>query len=479
MIVVSKSINYWWYMNKLNVWKKPFGFIYSLGEKHLGTSTISFRGVLGIFLPILIDLSLVTFINVINVAMISSSGTEAVAAVSMVDSLNMLLVNLFIAIATGGTVVVAQYKGKGDRENMSISASQSITSSVVIALALTVSMIIFSRPILSFIFQSANAQVLDYGYIYLLGSCISYPFFAINQSVIGSYRGMGESRTAMMFSVFINGLFLIFNFLFIKLLGMGVLGISISIVVCRILGAVFAIFYMAFFSTTIRVKAKWIFSFRWKIQKSILLIGMPSASEQVFFNGGKLLTQTFIAGLGTVAMATNAIASSIITMYYIPVNAVTLTVITVVGQCIGAGKVDSAKRFIKNAVIASSILAAVVCLLFAPFSGLLLSLYNPIDEVKNMSYPLLFLCMFAIPLLWSMGFVTPSGLRGAGDAGFTSITALTTMWTIRIGLGWVLTFTFGLGLLGIFIAMVVEWGVRGTVFLIRLRGKKWYKHKIV
>ena len=466
-------------MNKLNVLKKPFRLIYNAGEKYLGSRTVPFRNVLGIFLPILIDLALVTIINVVNVAMISSSGTEAVAAVSMVDSLNMLLVNLFIAIATGGTVVVAQYKGKGDRENIGKSAAQAITSSVGIALILTVTMIIFSKSILAFIFQDATPLVLEYGYIYLLGSALSYPFFAINQSFIGSHRGMGESRTAMFFSVLVNGLFLLFNFLFIKLFGMGVLGISISIFACRIIVAILAIIYMIFFSTSIRVKLKWIFSFQWKIQKSILLIGMPAASEQIFFNGGKLLTQTFIASLGTVAMAANAISNSMAAMYFITTNAASLTVITVVGQCMGAKKIASAKRFTINAVIGSGILTAVVCLLFAPFTGLLLSLYNPIEEVRNMAYPIVILCMIATPLLWPMGFVTPSGLRGAGDAGFTSIAALSTMWTVRIGLGWLFTFPLGLGLFGVFLAMVIEWGVRGTVFLIRLMGKKWYRHKIV
>lgn len=452
---------------------------YRLGRKYFSCDTIGFSKILAVGVPIFVDQAIVFVMNLLNVAMISSSGAEAVSAVSMVDSLNFFIVNIFIAIATGGTVVVAQYKGRKDPLNTSKSSSQAIMSSAVLALFLSFVLIVFSGHILDFLFGSADQRVIDYGFIYLIGSCLSYPFFAVNQSVLGILRGIGESKTSLSLSAIINGMYFAGNIIMINVFHMSVFGIAVSILASRVIGSVLSILYLLFKEEELRIRIKDFFTVDWEKQKSIFYIGIPSGIEQLFFNGGKLLTQTFIVSLGTASIAANAIGGAVCGVLYIPGMTFSILIITIVGQCIGAGNHEDAKRMIKRGIIFSSIFSVIFSLAMLPVLPHLLSIYNPTAEVSAIVYPLIILSAVTMPLFWSIGFVTPSGLRAAGDAKFTSYSALTTMWLFRVIFGYILAIPLHLGVFGVFVAMISEWGVRGILFLLRLKGDKWYKHKVI
>lgn len=306
-------------------------------EKYLSGDSMDYRQIIALFLPILIDQAFIIGLNLVNTAMISSSGMAAVSAVNMVDSLNIFLINVFVAIATGGTVVVAQYKGSGNDRMVSQATAGSVTSVSLLAVGIGLLLMSFHTPILNLLFGTASADVLDNARVYMIGSSISYLGIAVVQAVCGALRGVGRTRASLMLSLIMNVLYVILNVVFINLLDMGVLGMTLAVNIARYVGMACALIYLFKFDSVLRVQFRDLFHVPLMMLRKIMFIGVPFAAEQMFFNGGKLLTQIFIVSLGTYAIATNAIAGSLAMVFQIPASALSLTIVTVVGQCIGRG----------------------------------------------------------------------------------------------------------------------------------------------
>ncbi len=458
---------------------KARGKLSALIQRNLSGECFSFKSLTVIFLPLLVDQAMVAILNIINSSMVSSSGAEAVSAVNMVDSVNLFMVNFFIAVATGGTVVVAQYMGRYEPKKAGEAAAQAILSCTLCALTIGVLIIVFSEPLLNLLFGQAEPKVMENARVYLTGCCISYPAFAVFQAVSGALRGMGDTRSSMMLSIGMNVLVVLFNLVFINGMGLSVLGVTFSLNIARAAAAVAAVVYLLHTKHELQIKPRYFLRFSKSMQKSIMLIGLPSASEQMFFHGGKIITQTFIVSLGTMSMTAYAISMSMTILFQVPGNALNLTIMTVVGQCMGAGNVKEAKKFMHSFIIASLVLSTLVALVMLPFTPLLYQMYSPPDGIAYETFMCLLISVVGVPLLWSMAFITPSALRAAGDAKFTSVAAMLSMWIVRVMLGYLLGIVFGFGIIGVVAAMVLEWGVRALIFTLRKRGTKWYQHKVI
>ncbi|GAB6930096.1 multidrug efflux MATE transporter EmmdR [Paenibacillus sp. JCM 10914] len=448
-------------------------------ERYFTGETMDYRQIFALFFPILIDQAFIIGLNLVNTAMISSSGVAAVSAVNMVDALNIFLINVFVAVATGGTVVVAQYKGSGNAPMVSRASAATVTSVAMIAFAIALLMIGFHQPVLQLLFGSASPEVLESARIYLIGSSTSFIGIAIVQAVCGALRGIGKTRASLALSLIMNLLYVVLNIMFITWLNMGVFGMTLAVNIARFVGAACALYYLFRVDATLHVRLRDLFHFPISMLRKIMFIGLPFAAEQMFFNGGKLLTQVFIVSLGTYAIATNAIGSSLAGVFQIPASALSLTIVTVVGQCIGRGNIADARRFIKSFLWLGAISLALMGLILMPLYRPLVGLFNPPPEiVQDLFIVLLINTLVQVPL-WSISFILPSALRAAGDSKFTSLTSMMTMWLFRVILGYVMGVVLGWGILGVWLAMNCEWGVRGAIFWWRFRGKKWYAHKLI
>ncbi|KTD84563.1 MATE family efflux transporter [Paenibacillus etheri] len=448
-------------------------------EKYLSGEGMDYRQIIALFIPILIDQAFIIGLNLVNTAMISSSGMAAVSAVNMVDSLNIFLINVFVAVATGGTVVVAQYKGSGNDRMVSQATAASVASVSLIALGIGLLLMGFHSPILNLLFGTASPEVLDNARIYLIGSSISYLGIAVVQAVCGALRGVGKTRASLMLSLIMNLLYVILNVVFIYLLHMGVLGMTLAINIARYAGMVCALVYLFKVDTALRVRFRDLFRIPLTMLRRIMFIGVPFAAEQMFFNGGKLLTQVFIVSLGTYAIATNAIAGSLALVFQIPASALSLTIVTVVGQCIGRGNVSEARKFIKSFLWIGSGSLALIALILMPLFHPLVSIFSPPSEIIDDLFVVLLVNSIAQVPLWAISFILPSALRAAGDSRFTSITSMLTMWLFRVIFGYILGIVLGYGVMGVWLAMNCEWAVRGGIFLWRFRGEKWFAHKLI
>ncbi|WP_213508616.1 MATE family efflux transporter [Paenibacillus faecis] len=440
---------------------------------------MDYRQIIALFIPILIDQAFIVGLNLVNTAMISSSGVAAVSAVNMVDSLNIFLINVFVAVATGGTVVVAQYKGSGNDSMVSRASAATVTAVAMIALTIGLLIMGFHTPVLNVLFGTASAEVLGNARVYMIGSSISYVGIAVVQAVCGALRGIGKTRASLALSLIMNLLYVLLNIVFITLLHMGVLGMTIAVNIARYVGAACALYYLFKLDVTLHLRIRDLFHFPLSMLRKIMFIGVPFAAEQMFFNGGKLLTQVFIVSLGTYAIATNAISGSLAMVFQIPASAMSLAIVTVVGQCIGRGNIADARKFIKSFLWLGSISLALIGLILMPFFRPLVGLFDPPPEIVDDIFLVLLVNTLAQVPLWAISFILPSALRAAGDSKFTSITSMLTMWLFRVILGYILGITLNFGILGVWLAMNCEWGVRGAIFLWRFRGKKWYAHKLI
>jgi Na+-driven multidrug efflux pump len=302
---------------------------------------------------------------------------------------------------------------------------------------------------------------------------------AIYQAIAGVLRGVAETKACLVLSLILNVAYFLFNLVLIKLADMGVVGLSVSLIAARVLGMAVSIVYLLKYNHTLRFKFKEMLRLQYSLLKKIMFIGLPFAAEQMFFNGGKLLTQTFIVQLGTMAITVNAIAGSLSMLFQIGGASLSTAIVTVVGQCIGRNDIQDARKFIKSFLWLSTVLFILITAILLPLFPQLAALYAPPEEIVPSIFSLIVLLSISQPILWSLSFVLPSALRAAGDSKFTSVASLLSMWLFRIVLGYILGITLQWGIWGVWLAMVLEWGVRGIVFAWRYKGDKWYRHKLI
>ncbi|WP_284646529.1 MATE family efflux transporter [Paenibacillus silviterrae] len=447
--------------------------------KYLSGESIDYRQVLSLFLPILIDQAFLVGLSLVNTAMISSSGVAAISAVSMVDSLNLFLINVFVALATGGTVVVAQYKGSGNDGMVSKAAAASLSAVTLVAAALSLVVLVFYHPILTMLFGTAEPEVFTHAGTYLVGSGLSYLGIAFKEAVSGALRGIGRTRVTLGLSLIMNLSYVLLNIVFVQFLDMGVLGLSVAVNISRYLAAACALYYLLRMDANLRIRLKDMLVWNFSMIKKIMFIGLPFAAEQMFFNGGKMLTQIYIVSLGTYAIATNAISNVFAMLLQIPAIALSTALVTVVGQCIGRRNIQDARKFTRTFLWLASGSLLLTGIILIPLFRPMVTLFHPPAEIMDDLYLIMLVNTLAQIPLWPISFLLPGALRAAGDSRFTSVSAMLTMWVVRVVLGYVFGITLGFGVLGVWAAMQLEWGVRGVIFLWRYRGEKWYRHRLV
>jgi Na+-driven multidrug efflux pump len=210
---------------------------------------------------------------------------------------------------------------------------------------------------------------------------------------------------------------------------------------------------------------------------AVLAIGLPAAVESLAFNGGKLLTQTYAAGLGATAVAADYLSSAAAGLIQVLLTSLSLAVPPLVGASLGRNRPEEARSVISTARFWGSVattLMVVPGFIFAP-ALLGLSTDDPAVLESAVSIFRLFCCV--TPFLWAPSFIVPSGMRGAGDGRFTMIVAVASMWLVRVGLGWLLAVPAAFGIMGVWIAMVADWLVRAAFFIPRFRSGAWLRRR--
>lgn len=434
-----------------------------------------------LIIPLIIEQLLLMTVGMADTVMVTTAGEATVSGVSLVDNINTLIIQIFSALSTGGAVVVAQYLGRQETHSAKTAAKQLLYAMTGISAVLMILALIFRQHILSLIFGQVEPAVMDSALVYFLLTAAAYPFMGIYNAGAALFRAMGNSKVSMINSFIINVINILVNAILIFGFGMGAAGAGIGTLVSRIAAAVIIMVMLRHPGLTVQVDDIFYFEFNGSMIRRILFIGIPTGMENGMFQAGKLMVLNLITTFGTSAVAANAIANSISGVINVPGSAMGLAIITVIGRCIGAGDTRQAVHYTKLLVGCSylSMLIMGSALFFS--ADFLVTLFNLSPEAMAMASQVLKLCAIANMLFWPMAFTLPNSLRAAGDAVFTMVVSLTTMFVCRVALSYVFACSWGLGLglLGVWLAMFCDWIVRAVCFLWRYWRGSWKKIHVI
>lgn len=430
-------------------------------------------------IPLMIEQFLASLMGTVDTMMVSTVGSAALGGVSLVDSVNKLVIFLFTALATGGTVICSQYLGRGDRENASRSARQVLLTAVAMAGVVTLTLLFTYKGLLRLIFGSVEADVMYAARAYFFVTLFSYPFIALFSASSALYRANGNTRLPMLISVSCNLLNIAGNALFIFVFRLGVVGAALATLLSNALAATLLTASLIFNKGSIDIGNPLHLHPDLRMIWRVLRVGLPTGIENAMFQAGKLVLQSTVSTLGTTAIAANAITSVLELFTSMPSLGIGLGLVTVVGQCMGAGRLSEAKYYIKKLSLWSFLTLFV-------FNWLIFALTRPVTvlsgmepEAADLTVHVMLVISLVKPLLWPMAFTPSNGCRAAGDVKFTMLFTSASMWLCRVGVSILLCRVFGMGLLGIWCGYFADWTVRSLCFSLRLRGEKWHRHRLI
>lgn len=437
------------------------------------------REIAPLAIPIFIENLSVLLMGVLSTFLVSWLGIAQMASVGLAESFNMIIMSFFMAVALGTSVIVALNSGAKNREHAKRATTQSISLVFLISVGLVFCVELFGEQIINVIAGQAEEDVKQFSRLFLKLSAWGYPALAIVLTGSGALRGSGNTKLPMYINIVMNVCNLSVSYILIYGLfdweGLGLFGAGLGITLSRYLGMLLILFFLtkrhsrAFLHTPIRLYFK---PFSGAVLADILSIGIPASVESVMFNVGKLLTQTFVAGMGTAAIAANFIAFSIAGLLNLPGSTFGSTATIIVGKRLGQKQIPQSIRQLKYLFFLTNILLCFLALLSIPFAEFIITLYTNDLEVIEIAKMLIWLNALFMPF-WAASFVLPYGFKGAKDANYTMWVAIGSMWFCRILLGYFLGIVLDFGVAGVWMGMFVDWIVRSFFFYRRLKSNKW------
>ncbi|AGN84713.1 MULTISPECIES: EmmdR/YeeO family multidrug/toxin efflux MATE transporter [Enterobacteriaceae] len=447
-------------------------------RKRKSYRVLFWREITPLAVPIFLENTCVLMMGVLSTFLVSWLGKEAMAGVGLADSFNMVVMSFFAAIDLGTTVVVAFSLGKLDGERARAATRQSLVIMTLFSIVLAAVIHYYGTEIIDFIAGAATAEVKALALTYLELTVLSYPAAAIALIGSGALRGAGNTKIPLL----INGGMNILNILISSVLiyglfgwkGMGFAGAGLGLTISRYIGAVAIIWVLMIgFNPALRIPLKSYFEkLNFSIIWEVMGIGIPASIESVLFNGGKLLTQMFVAGMGTNVIAGNFIAFSVAALINLPGNALGSASTIITGKRLGKGQISQAERQLRHVFWLSTLLLTVLAWGTAPFAGLFASFYTQEEDVKEVVKVLLWLNAAFMPI-WAASWVLPAGLKGARDARFAMWVSMLGMWGCRVVAGYTLGIMLGMGVVGVWLGMFLDWAVRGALFYWRMVSGRW------
>lgn len=445
-------------------------------EQSLDSEQFTYVQLKSMFLTLVLDQFFIVFINVLSTAMVSSTGEAAIAAANMVGSINGMVALLFTAVAIGGSIVIARAKGRGNAHGVRCAIGETIALCGAISIVLSSTLIVFSSPIVHALYPQAEPLLIEYSIHYMRLIAISFLPYSVFNAVFNAFRSLGDTKSSLMLTIVINGVHFVCSFLFINIIGMGITGAGLSYITARIIGMALALVWLMKIHNEYHVGVRHLFHFSRTISREISKLAIPIASESALFQGGMLLVQVFLARLTTTELAAHGVASSVMNLYLCTGNALTALTSTVCGQCIGAARHELTRRYCVALTRVGRLVMLATVLIMTPLLPLLLSLYHPSEAALPIVYSCLAIASVGIPLIWCGAYVPPMSLRAAGDASFTTVVSVVSLFVGRIAIGYFLTIILGMGVPGVWLGMMIEWGIRSLMFHLRVKSDRWLTH---
>lgn len=433
------------------------------------------RDLLRLLWPLVIEQGLAVLVGMADTVMVSSVGEAAISGVSLVDMINVLIFNIFAALATGGAVITSQFLGAKEPDRASESAGQLVSLSAVLGVGVMAVCLLLRSSMLRLFFGSIEPDVMQAAMTYFTITVLSYPFLALYNAGAAIFRSTGNSAVSMRVSVLMNLINVCGNALCIFVLKMGVAGVAVPTLISRVVGAALILQLTTRHENIARVTLNGVRHLRPGMIKKILYIGIPSALENSLFQLGRVLVVSMISLFGTVHISANAVANNLDGMGCIVGQAMGLAMITVVGRCVGAQDLDQAAYFTKKILLWDYVAQGATNAAILVLLPQLLNLYTLSPETWELARLLVLIHAGSGILLWPASFVLPNALRAANDVRFTMAVSIFSMAVWRLGFSYILCVRMGMGALGVWIAMVVDWVFRVLCFVAHFVSGVWKK----
>lgn len=430
-------------------------------------------------IPLVIEQILVMLVGIADTVMISYAGEAAISGVALVDMLGYLVTTVLAAVDTGGAVIVSQYLGRKDKKKANESASQLVTVSFLMSMGVMIICLLFHTLILKLLFGKVMLDVMAAAVTYFVITALSYPFLGLYNSSAALFRSMHKTRVTMYVSLLMNVMNIIGNAIGIFVLHAGVAGVAVPTLVSRAVAAVIMAGLSFDGRNEISVCWKQLLSWKQELIVKILRIAVPNGIENGLFALGKVLVTSIVAVFGTTQIAANGIANSVDQIAILVVSAINLAIIPVVGQCVGAGEDEQAKKYtgklMKVSYVSLGILGTAVTVLLP----VILKLYNVSDETYSLSCLLIIIHNVLAFALHPTSFNLANSLRASGDVKSTMYIGIGSMVVFRLGTAVLLGIGCGFGIIGVWAAMGMDWFARSVAFTIRYKSGKWKQIKSI
>ncbi len=438
-------------------------------------SGMLYKDVVQIAWPALMELALTQLVSMADMMMVGSLGAWAISAVGLTTQPKFLFMTLFMALNVGATALVARYRGAGDPKRANIILRQAFLLTFVISSVSSILGFIFAEPMIRFM-GAENQQTLAAGTMYLRIQMSGLVVIGLTSTVTATLRGIGDSRTAMVYNLTANVINVIFNwFLIFGNWGfpkMGVAGASLATVIGQSVAFIMAMTVVIRGKGFLVLRFKEGFKPRWKYIKSIFNIGIPSMIEQSIMRAGMILYTLTVTSLGDTSYAIHQIAMNVLGMSFMIGQAFAVSATSLTGQCLGKKRPDMAQAYGSRTRRLGMVLSMMVGVLFFFFGEQLTSLYNKDPFIIEQGKQIMKLMALIIPFQTSQ-FILAGALRGAGDTRATAVITLCTVLAIRPGASYIAVHVLSWGVIGAWVALGLDQVLRSVFVLIRYNSGKW------
>ena len=442
-------------------------------ESHKKRYLFDNKALVVLIIPLIIEQFLAILVGMADSVMIASVGEAAVSGVSLVDNIMVLFINAFSALATGGAVISGQYLGQKHEHHACRASTQIVWFVTFVAVILMLVVYGGKWFILHVVFGSIDADVMGHADIYLMIVTASIPFMALYNAGAAIFRAMGDSKVPMKVSILMNLINVSGNAILIYGLHRGTEGVAIPTLISRVTAAIVITVLLG--NQTLRLHLERGNRYRpdWRMIRRILRIGVPNGLENSMFQLGKILVLSLVSSFGTFAIAANAVCNVIALFEILPGIAVNLAITTVIARCVGAGSYEQAKYYTKKLILITYVGLWVMNLVVVLLLPLILRIYQLSDVTSEITRQIIYLHTMCCIIIWPLAFSLPSTLRAAGDAQVTMYISMASMWIFRIICSYILGKYLGMGVLGIWAAMGIDWLFRAICMCVRYRSGRW------
>ena len=429
--------------------------------------------------PLLIEQLLQMVVGIADTLMVSYAGEATVSGVSLDTMVYTIFIYLFTAIATGGAVIVSQYLGSGSKDGADQAAGQIYRLAGIVSLFCMALMLLLGRAVLSLLYPSVEPEVMAACRTYLWIVTLSFPANAVYNAGAALYRSMGRTRTTMYVSVAMNLLNVIGNAIGIFVLHAGAAGVAWPTTLSWYFAAI--VMTILCMKTTLPVTLRPALALKTdrKMSRRITKIAVPNAVENTLFQLAKVVLGALIATFGTSQIAANGIGQTLWSLAACMCVSMNPVFITVIGQCMGAGDTEAADWYMRKLTRLSLVLAILWNALVLALVPAILPLYSISTETRRLVWIIVIIHNTFAALVQPFAMPLSSGLRAAGDVKFAMWSSIFATVVCRTLFSFIFGLWMGMGVIGIALALGVDWCIKGGLDIWRWKSGKWKQFNVI